>query len=93
MKQGITIESAIKKAIRFFEVQKAKGELDERAEIRSIYLQEGSGSGRLWTDLSIRIEYAIDGNYETSDKTPYVVNIEYVDEVTPCNVYRCEHYL
>ena len=93
MKQGITIEKAIKTAIRFFERQKERSELDKRAEIRSIYLQEGSGSGNLWTDLSIRIEYAIDGNYEASDKTPYIVNVEYVDEATPCNVYRCEHYL
>lgn len=71
----MTIETAIKRAMREFAVAKSKGDVNKSAEIRSIYLQEGSGSGRNWTELSIRVEYAVDGDYSYSDSCPYIAYI------------------
>lgn len=64
----MTVAKAIAKAMALFDK-------DKRGDIRTVSLQEGSGSGKNWTRLLMRIEYAIDGDYTESDKTPYYVSV------------------
>ena len=61
------ISTAINKAMAVFN-KEGKG------EIRTVALQEGSGSGNKWSQLRIRVEYAINGDYTESDKRPFEVN-------------------
>lgn len=47
------------------------------ADIRTIKLLEGSGNGNegAWENLTIGIEYAVNGDYTRSDKFPYQVTV------------------
>ena len=64
----MTISTEINKAMAIFN-KEGKG------EIRTVDLQEGSGNGDNWSQLLIRIGYAIDGDYTESDKRPFEVNV------------------
>lgn len=64
----MTIRKAISKAMTVFN-KECKG------EIRTIALQEGSGNGDKWSQLLIRIGYAVNGDYTESDKRPFEVNV------------------
>lgn len=64
----MTISTAINKAMAVFN-KEGKG------EIRTVALQEGSGSGNKWSQLRIRVEYAINDDYTESDKRPFEVNV------------------
>lgn len=59
---------AIGKAMTFFK-KECKG------DIRTVSLMEGSGSGDKWSQVVIRIEYAVNGDYTESDTVPFEVNV------------------
>lgn len=64
----MTIAKAMAKAMAVFEKEK-------RGEIRAVTLQESYGRANNLASASIRIEYAIDGDYTESDNAPYIVNV------------------
>lgn len=68
----MTISKAITAATREFERTIGK---EKKAEIRNVYLQEGSGQENKYSQIVIKIEYAIDGDYRESDKNPFYVNV------------------
>ena len=67
----MTTAQAIRKAMTQF-----KKDLPD-ADIRTIKLLEGSGNGNegVWENLTIGIEYAVNGDYTRSDKFPYQVTV------------------
>lgn len=64
----MTGTQAIRKAMAVFNKAKV-------GDIRTVSLLEGCGSGDKWVQLTIRIGYAIDGDYTESDKNPFEVSI------------------
>ncbi len=62
----MTFRKAIDKALAAFE-KTGKG------EIRGASLYEMSGKGKNVDYARIRVEYAVDGDYSESDKTPFMV--------------------
>lgn len=68
----MTISKAITTATREFERTTGK---EKKAEIRNVYLQEGSGQENEYSQIVIKIEYAIDGDYRESDKNPFYVKV------------------
>ena len=46
-----------------------------KGDIRTVAIMEGSGNNGKWTQLTIQIGYAIDGDYAESDKNPFEVNV------------------
>ena len=64
----MTTAKAINNAMALFEKE-------GRGDIRTVNLMEGSGANGKWTQLTIQIGYAIDGDYTESDKNPYMVNV------------------
>lgn len=73
----MTTEKAINAAIQQFKVmqafKKAKG------DIRTIALQEASGKPNAWTNVTIHIGYAVNGDYTESDNNPFLVNVHVSD--------------
>lgn len=67
----MTTKKAITKAMAVFE-KKGSG------DIRKVSLMEGSGTNGKWSQLTIQIEYAVNGDYTESDNHPFMVNV--VDE-------------
>ena len=63
-----TVQKAISEAIRVFIKTKI-------GKLSAVKLLEGSGDGNKWEDVSIRIEYSIDGDYTQSDNEWFVVNV------------------
>ncbi len=63
-----TVQKAISEAVKVF--MKAK-----IGKLSAVKLLEGSGNGNVWEDLTIRIEYSIDGDYTQSDNEWFVVNV------------------
>lgn len=68
----MTISKAITAATKEFERTIGK---EKKAEIRNVYLQEGSGQKNKYSEIVIKIEYAIDGDYRKSDKNPFYVKV------------------
>lgn len=64
----MTISKAINEAMKEFNRTTGK---EKKAEIRNICLQEGTGHGNEWTEIVIKIEYAIEGDYKESDEHPF----------------------
>lgn len=64
----MTGAKAISKAMAVFK-KEGKG------DIRTVALMEGSGSGDEWSQIVIRIGYAINGDYSESDRNPFEVNV------------------
>lgn len=64
----MTSAKAISKAMALFKKAKV-------GDIRTISLMEGSGNGDKWVQLTIHIEYAVNGDYTESDKNPFKVNV------------------
>lgn len=64
----MTTAKAINKAMAVFNKAKV-------GDIRTIALMEGCGSGSKWTRLTIRIGYAVNGDYSESDRNPFEVNV------------------
>lgn len=62
------ISQAIMKAMKVFEKE-------QHGEIRNVLLQEGYGRDNIYSNILLRIEYAVDGDYSESDKTPYLVRV------------------
>lgn len=64
----MTGTQAINKAMAVFN-KEGKG------DIRTVALMEGSGCGNKWSQITIHIGYAINGDYTESDKNPFEVNV------------------
>ncbi len=64
----MTFRKAIDKALAAFE-KTGKG------EIRGASLWEMSGKGKNVDYALVRVEYAVDGDYSESDKTPFTVAV------------------
>lgn len=65
------ISRAINAAMKEFDKANKKGD----REIRTIALQEGWGHEDSYRDLTIKIEYAINGDYAESDSNPFIVTV------------------
>ena len=65
------ISKAINAAMKEFDKANKKGD----REIRTIALQEGWGHEDSYRDLTIKIEYAINGDYAESDSNPFIVTV------------------
>lgn len=68
----MTLGQAMQKAIRLFEhnAKKIPG-----AEIRGVFACEMSGHGNTVESATLRIHYAINGDYTQSDKHPYLIHV------------------
>ncbi len=64
----MTGSQAIRKAMTVFD-KEGKG------DIRTVTLMEGRGCGDQWSQLTIHIGYAINGDYTESDKRPFMVDV------------------
>lgn len=66
----MTVSKAINKATAIFDKQgPAQG------DIRTVKLMAGSHSGKDWSQLTICVEYAINGDYTASDRHPFIVEV------------------
>lgn len=65
------ISKAINAAMKEFDKANKEGD----REIRTIALQEGWGHEDSYRSLTIKIEYAINGDYTESDKKPFIVTV------------------
>lgn len=64
----MTGAQAINKAMAVFNKAKI-------GDIRTVMLMEGTGSGDKWKQVTIRIEYAINGDYTESDRNPFEAKV------------------
>lgn len=99
MKPGFSLETAIKRAIEYFEFDKDCYGL-EKAEVRAIYIKESNKTDGWYTFVLIQIDYAdysVGGNYCRSSKYPFVICVEkstdeipetYKGEEFPCHIFR-----
>lgn len=66
----MTVAKAINKATAIFAKQGP-----ELGDIRTVKLMSGCHSGKDWSQLTICVEYAINGDYTASDNHPFMVEV------------------
>lgn len=96
MKPGFSLETAIKRAIAYFEHNKDCYGL-EKAEVRAIYIKESNKTDGWYTFVLIQIDYDIDGYHLRSSRYPFFICVDkstdeipetYKGEEFPCPVFR-----